>query len=595
MDEIEPIDTYKDLFERRGDVFKTDREDGVKSRSMSGGFGFSEDDEKFRGKDRVSVSLNQVFPWVTSVTERVTANPFAIAISGAPQTAELFDKWLTPNVLIPAAVRLLKGVLNDGYSYVLPYNEKVNGVDVVKIKVLESDRVLFDECDDPTGEDARSVAYMTTMLKKRAAEKYEVDEKSMRSSSDPAEPYINLPTEKHVIVTTLYTKTESGVDISVFVSGIEIESKRRTIAGARRVPIVRVPGIAIWMPSTEQWHWRGAYWMVYDLLRSANYQMSAHTERIATAPLAKLTGDSRLISGIEDVWADMHRKVQTFAPFNGVDPITGQPLAPPILFPENRDNSDLLNGVSLIGAMVSEILGKPIADPPKDEREINAIMRKASGDASANEMIANLKDGIRQMAECVIDLFAALNLAPDTASARVGIEAGPVYAANRERKIMQLMAIDKMIKEDPANPALAIIIANLDLEDAEKNILMGRLANNSVQTQQAQAALAAKDQELASLNQQLMFMREALLGEKAKSEADIYIAQLNNASREKIEAMKQQGADERAIAQIIAEQEAHISKFRADYLKAENDRLKNVIQYVPNAGPVGGMMGVPRY
>ena len=335
--------------------------------------------------------------------------------------------------------------------------------------------------------------------------------------------------------------------------------------------------------------------MVYDLLRSANYQMSAHTERIATAPLAKLTGDSRLTAGLEDQWADAHRKPQLMLPYNGVDPITGQPLAPPILFPENRDNSDLLNGVQMIGALVSEILGKPIADPPKDEREINAIMRKASGDASANEMIANLKDGIRQMAECVIDLFAALNLAPDTASARVGIEAGPVYAANRERKIMQLMAIDKMIKEDPSNPALAIIIANLDLEDAEKNILMGRLANNSIQTQQAQAALAAKDQELANLNQQLMFMREALLGEKAKSEADIYIAQLNNQNKIIVEQMKQSGADERLMAEIIAEQEKQLQNAREGFMKANLDRMRNQVQYVPNAGPVGGMMGVPRY
>lgn len=575
-----------DLLDRKGTQWNRDKEDVCNSRSVSSGFGMTEDDQKFRGKDRVSVTLNQVYPWVTTLGERLIAAPFGVSCKGSQICADAIDAYMSPEKIGPISRQMVEGTANDGYSFLLVYN---SGEDV-RLSILESDRVIFDDCDDPTGEDCDMACYVSSMLKSKATAKYGIE--TFRTSDDPFSAYVDDKGTKYISVSTVYRKTKTGVSVDLMVGGEVVEDRHVEIEGMRRLPIIRCVAKQIWLPSTRAWHYRGIYWMVYDLLRTANYQMSSHMERIATAPLAKMIGDYRLAIGHETELNQAHQRPTMFIGINGKDPQTGEAIPPPTLFPENRDNSDLLNGVQTVGALIADILGKPSPEPVRDEKEISALMRKETGDASANMIIRNIKDAFLQAAYVCCDFVFAQTKVPRE-DVKIQIEAGPQSATSKERKIMQLQALYNLIKQDPANPTLPMMIEEMDLSDAEKNMLMTVLQNGAQANQAATQQIGALQQQLAQAQQENQWLRESVLAEREKSTADVYINMQKIASAERIEAMKQSGMDERQLKNIIAESAAQENKARIEFEKAQSARIDNRVQLVPGAR-VSTTMGMPR-
>ena len=158
---------------------------------------------------------------------------------------------------------------------------------------------------------------------------------------------------------------------------------------------------------------------------------------------------------------------------------------------------------------------------------------------------------------------------------------------------MQLQALYNLIKQDPANPTLPMMIEEMDLSDAEKNMLMTLLQNGAQANQAATQQIGALQQQLAQAQQENQWLRESVLAEREKSAADVYISMQKIASAERIEAMKQSGMDERQIKDIIAKSAEQENKARIEFEKAQSARIDNRVQLVPGAR-VSTTMGMPR-
>jgi len=91
----------------------------------------------------------------------------------------------------------------------------------------------------------------------------------------------------------------------------------------------------------------------------------------------------------------------------------------------------------------------------------------------------------------------------DVSSYYIVIDKGPMDQTQKQRSISVLLAISNMIKENPSNPALPLIIQNSELSQEEKEQLIASLQGNGQLPPQVVQAMQQKDAQLAEMQAQL--------------------------------------------------------------------------------------------
>ena len=596
MEDITLLQRVKDFLDRRNPVIKRDQDDLKQSRSLSSGFAFTERDDEFRGEDRAKIVANVLRPWINTVISSYTANPFGVGVKrsngmGAPEMNMILDYVQSKCDFTDLAANILEAVLNDGYAYVLTTNEvddpETNSQYPHPI-LLDSNRTFMDDSEDPTGADCDMAVYVSVIKKTKAESIYNIDRYKLKQATDPFAEYNFLKDSiNYTTIATVYEVVEDGVQVSKLCHGIEIDEPV-IIAGMKRLPIVRIAGEKVYMPTTEQWHYRGAYWFVFDILRVINYQMSLHAERVAAAPTAKMMLDARVIAGNEDDWKNMNKQPKTYVKYNAVDE-AGNTLPIPQVFPVDKDNTDLISGVQSMTQMVTSILGAPTGEPPKNETEVSVLLRKSVSEATANRYIKALCEGLEAIGEVILQwlptlfdvernynnqMLQAIN---DISGYVVTVDSGPVIASQQSKTVAQLMAVDRLLASNPTSKIIPVIIKNLDMPQEDKQIIIQQLgqAQQPVVDPAMQQAIAQKDQQLqqaSAMNQeaskQIAMLQQSLFEMQTDSKASMWETQQKIAADERKHVMDLQWEREKFMLEL----QAKAGKLTFDAVEKEKDR-----------------------
>lgn len=579
----------REFVKRRKDAIEDDIADLKVSRSFASGFGFTEEDRELRGNARAEITANVMTPWRNAIVSSYTANPFGVSArrydgmdaSGVNKT---LGYECEKSDIVDVATRALEDLVDDGYAYVLidtGYDNPQTKTQYSKPVLLDNSRVFFDECIDPTGGDAPMVVYLDPILKDTAESRYGLSKLKMKSLADPFQElaYFGKYPGNYTTVATVYELTADGVQISTLVHGMEI-GKPRLIPGLSRQPIVRFVGRRVWKQSKEIHVWRGAYWDVFDLLRTINFDMSLYAERIATEPTTKFLAPKGAFAGQSAQLSDINKTPKLYVEYNEFDE-TGRQISRPDVFPSNKNHGDLLESVSLIKQMVQEILGTPNAEAPANETAEAVLLKRSNQEATISRFLKNLKEGLeevgRVMLEMMPSLFAMdrqttsglLSAIQSTSEYFIVCDNGPIAQSQKQRANAQLLAIGKLIREDPSSPVLPIIVKNLEIPDEDKAAIaaamqggnvaqaMQQLQATTMQNQQLQQAFAESQKTVAALQQALFEMQN-------DSRSKILIAQMESENKLQLKQMELANSSAELQAQIIADAQAQTRKLQAE-------------------------------
>ena len=578
--------------QRRKDAIDADSTDLKVSRSFASGFGFTEEDRELRGsKGRAEITANVMVPWRNNVISSYTANPFGVGARRYDgQDASLVNSVLLYECdkadLVDVATRALENVVDDGYAYILidtDYDNPQAKTQYSRPVLLDNSRVFFDDCDDPTGADAQMVVYLEPILKDTAEARYGVRRDQMRFNASPFQDLTSLVKDdgNYTTVATVYELGADGVIVTTMVHG-QVIGEPKFVPGLSRQPIVRIVGRRVWLQSKEIHVWRGAYWDVFDLLRTINFDMSLFAERIATNPTTKFLAPKGAFDGQSSQLADINKDPRLYIEYNEFDS-TGRPIQKPEPFPVDKNHGDLLESVGTVKAMVQEILGTPNAEAPANETAEAVLLKKSNQEATVSRFLKNLKEGLEEVGRVMLEMmplmFADVRMSSagqiggvvDVSAYYIVCDSGPIAQSQKQRANAQLLAIGRLIKEDPQSPVLPIIVKNMELPDEDKQAIMQAMqGGNIAQAIQQAQAMAAQNQQLQEQLQEAMkqiaALQQALFEMQNDSRAKILIAQMEIQTKLEIKRMELAASNAELQAQIVADAQAQTQKLQAEMM-----------------------------
>lgn len=579
------ITNVKDFLDRNSPVIKRDRDDLKLSRGIRSGFGFSQTDKDLRGVNRAEITLNLLKPWINSVVGNYSINPYTISVErydggDSSNINEIMDYVQSKCDITELSTNILESIMDDGYAYVLVANEVDNpqtNSQYPKPTLLDPDRLYMDYCEDKTGEDCDMAVYISLIKKSKAKKLYNINDYTLRETDVFADYTSNDDTKYYTTVATVYERVPQGVTVTKICHGVLVEEPV-LLSGFTRIPIVRIVGERVYLDSLKTERYRGAYWLVYDLLRTANFQMSKHAEIMATSPTPKMLLDGRTIDGKREYWQQINRSPMAYVEYNAIDE-SGNPLPKPEVFPKDEsDGVSLLGGVKELTAMVNTILGTPTSDPINNETEVSVLLRKSINEANSNRYIKNLCEGMEAIGDVILmwlpllfDVTRTYNnkilqAISDTTPYYTVVTKGPIEANQKDKIVVQLMAIENMIAKNPTSKILPSIIKNVDMPDETKAEILGIISGNNVPVVDPamQQALAQKDLQLqqsnalvVELQKNVAMLQQSLFEMTNDSKAKILDTQLRIASDERI-----------AMAKLQWEREKYIMDTQAKGIKA---------------------------
>ena len=604
------LDRLNSFVDRRRDVIERDLGDQKVSRSFGSGFGFTEQDRELRGSEgRAEITANVMRPWVNKVISDYTSAPFTISARRFDnQDASVVNSILNYETekadLADIAGEALATILNDGYAYVLvdtAYDNPGTKTQYAKPKLLDNGRTFFDECDSATGADCPMVVYLDLIRKETAEDKYDLSPRTLKNAKDPFAgiSYYGKDPANYTTIATVYELTSQGCEISTVVHGQQI-GKTKLIPGMSRIPIVRLAADKIWIESLGEWVYRGAYWFIFDLLRTINFTMSLQAERIATAPTAKFLAAEGTFNGMSASLADINKSPKLYVEYKRAD-ATGRDLPPPVPFPNDKDYSDLMGIVKQTNDMVIAILGNPSAEPQANETAESVLLRRTVQEATVSRYLKSLKEGLEEIGKVMLDFMptlfgvdrqvdtGTLQAVYDIESYYIVIDNGPLFKSQQQRSISVLMALSTLIAQNPANPVLPLIIKLSELDDASKQELMQAMAPKGPAElpPEVMQQMAAKDQQITQMQAQLAEAGKTVAALQTNlnvmlddTQNKYRIAVLDNQTKIMIERMKLAANDAKLQAEIQADFAKQQQDIQADILK-ESMKLRAQAPTVP--------------
>lgn len=591
------LDRINSFIDRRKDIIERDLGDLKVSRSFSSGFGFTEEDRELRGKKgRAEITANVMRPWITKVVNDYDNNPFSLSARrydgmDASAVGNVLDYESEESDVADVCSMALQDVLNDGYAYVLvDVATNGNGEQYSNPVILDNGRVFFDHCDNPTGADCQMAVYLDLIRKDTAESRYGINMRMARGVDDPFSSisYYGSSSSQYTTIATVYEMTDSGCEITTLVHGRQV-GETRTIPGCSRLPIVRFAGERIWLETKEEWVYRGAYWYVFDLVRTINFTMSLQAERIATNPTTKFLSAKGAFAGQSGNLVDLNKNPKLYAEYNRFDE-TGREIPAPIPFPVDKDNSDLMSVVERTNAMVMSILGSPSGEAPANETAEAVLLKRNVQEATVSRFLKSARESMEEVGKIMLEMMPVLfgsyritsrgHLLPvmSVEGYYIAVDSGPIAQSQKQRVTGILMAISKLVQENPGNPVLPAIIRNTELPENEKAELMQRLGSGQnpaateqaiQQAQQQSAQMAAQLQEAEKTISALQIQLNAMMDDTVNK---YRIAQLDAQTKLQIKAMElaadNQAQHTKIMADAALQQQEAVMKIEAERAKA---------------------------
>lgn len=589
------LDKIKDLMNERSDYAERDRIDLDTARSVLSGFGFDEDDRKYRG-NKPEITIPVINQWINEVATAYERNPFSIELKGNRDLAAyryIFDK-LNSKILQLSNKALIDSI-SVGYTYGLV---STNVVDVMQnwqdidIQLIDPRKVIVGYCEEADLSDCDTAIVIDILDKEKAKAKFELDDYDLRGSRDVLYGYdIVMDSKTQVSVITLYERISEGVRVSKVVYNKVID---QVVIPIKRLPLVRFYGDSCYIDKKE--HYRGVYQLISDLWKLVNFGASEIQARIATAPTANFIGDPAAIAADPEAYEiGSDRNFLPSKSWQG-----NEQLGQVQQISKNLEISELQNTVTAFMASITQMLGSVSVESRANETAEAILARRSSAEATINKYVTNLRSSLIAFGTVILEHISVYYDSPrevdgyiipslsNIEGIDVVIKQGPIEASRRQADLQQMLAFYSLAKESNPNAfgiVGPVILSQADLPDDVKRSIMPLFAQNNsaqqitAQTQQIaqlQQQLAAQAQQIAALNQDKSALQIQLNEFVDDSEIKLRIAQMDNETKIYLKRLELAANNEELIAKLQAEYNALQTKMQNDLIK---QRMK--LQSIP--------------
>jgi hypothetical protein len=563
----EVIGKVKKLMDSRSGYWSRDVEDLDTSRSLSSGFGFDEDDRKYRGELKPEVTVNRLRSWVDQVVAAYDLRPFVLNIKSqkgadAGPLRWVFDDIQETSDITELASECLRDAVNDGWAYLLVTaeveNEELNWQKPI-IKKIDARQVVVDFGNDLTLKDCDIAIVIDVIKKDRAEDMYGIDEDDLQYNNDILKGYdLHMDPNTQCSVITCYELIHNkGVQITKIVHHKIVD--QTTIPQLKRLPLIRCCGEAVYVDKEK--HYRGAYHFVADLLKLLNYTTSEEQARIAQSETANWAVDRKSIANNPNDWKQgSNSLVKGFDSWDG-----NEQLQAPVRVDKALQLQELIVSKEATTVQIADILGAPTTQAVAGETAEGVLTRRAVAEASTNRYIKNLKTALKQVGEVILQYMGVLYDVPRIDNGRVlpalsgqinayyiNVDEGPLVAGQRIRELEQLLALNDMLiktSQDPlAKKMFGVILDAADVSEEYKQeirqaIVAGEI--NQQQIEQMSLELEATKQNLVrasdyirQLETHIQKEEQKLAVERMKISADLMKNESNNETKVYIEERK---------------------------------------------------------
>jgi hypothetical protein len=529
MEEKEIKDKLKEFAENYRTEHSTNVMDFKVSKNLAAGNGFQiYNAGTIWNKDRARVCVNLLEPVVNSVVYKFTENPFDFV----PQGQFPFETdWSELKFQLGSCLR---DAVIDGISYLLVYKKE----EEIKYTRLNNFNVIFGECDYSDGEDVKEAVYV---------DKRDTGKKQTKTEMFATFENILDLKKNDIPVVTYWFKEGDGVRTVKF-EGDEIVSN--VFQEIKHIPIVRIYGKEV--PINFKKNWRGLYYLVKDLLRTIDFEMSLVQERIATAPNhAYWIAEETLGNNLEEM-SKLNDIPTAFKTYKATNPNNPGVILPP---PQKNDLAtnvmDLMQSYEMHKATVYEILGTVAGEEKGNETAEAVLLRRETKDTAVNDLIKNLLDSAHQLCEILFDFTGV----------KVNVQSDLFAKARQNEELQKIIALTQFISQNKmAYTVTPVLISKLDVDEKSKQMLIQLLSQEKEEGEDQNQMIEMLKME----NQQL----------RADKEAQVVAAQINREAQMATKTLDAQIKQEELRlkwAELGMQQEGEKIKLAQEAEKIQND------------------------
>jgi hypothetical protein len=374
-----------------------------------------------------------------------------------------------------------------------------------------------------------------------------------------------------------------------------------------------------------------------DPAKMVNWAANQTAEKLAIAPKATTYVDWRSIVRHKEVWNASSRINPPYLPWDSVSPDGKDVYQPPQDRQSNVDVSSSNAAQANYQQLLSTILGINPAGSnvagAGNETAASVLTRGISADLSNFQYSDNLATTIKAMGKGIIELapntydtprllrlidakgqatdqemnIAELDIKPSMLD--VDVDAGPMLASRKREARSQLVALGSIVGPEAALVFASDIIRSTEMPDAEAiaskvdifaQTKLGLAQPGTEQDPEAVAALQAAQTTIDTLTQQLQEtwryaqgLEQQVLSSEQDNKTKLVIAAENNASKERIAAINQQGELTKTQMELVAESDLVAQQAQADLAKIDAEAPPPTI-VVAGAKPVLKAVGGTR-
>ncbi len=493
--EQEVLKNLKLFVERFKETHDVNSKDFKVSKNISSGNGFAVSNwGSVWNKNRARVSVNLLEPAINSIVYKFTDSPFDFKTEADIDLPEL--KFQLSSSLRECVI--------DGLSYILVYKEN----DRIRFSKLNNFNVVYDDCDYPSGKDAKEVVYI---------DKKKVDPKNYRRTPlcVQLEAVLNLK-KNEVPVVTYWKRDEKGV------TTYKIENDR--VASVVSQPIEHIPIARIYAKEVfinYEKNWRGLYYLVKDILRTVDFELSLAQERIATAPnhlywIAEesIGSDIQKYSKVNDI-PTFHK---TYKATSALNP--GVILPAPVRNDQASNLGDLMAVFGVHQEIITRILGTISGEEKGTETAEAVLLRRESKDTAVNDLIKNLLDSSHLIAD-IIKEFTGMECS---------VSSDIFDKAKKAQDLEKIIALTTYVNNNPqAYSILPVLIAKLDVDENTQQTMLQLMSQDKAENQDSKNRLEMLEME----NKQLRANAESeVLAASIEREARLATKQMDMAMKQ---------------------------------------------------------------
>lgn len=503
------------------------------------------------------------------------------------------------------------------------------------VKIDDPNSVFIDPTDkSQTGEDARW-GYLIDFVSNEFIESMYGEEYCTNAKAPQVgyQKHIVIPKETTPVV-TLYVREKSIVKRWFFEDGTFIDGTKPSLptVGSRnielsiinvykivggevvaetkleadRIPIIRVVGDT--QRAGDGVRWVGIVEQMKTPQRNANRYLNQEKEIVETTPIAPWVGTVGQFKGVEDYWRNAHKKAFSAIFYNAEN---GSPR------PERMDQSsnstpsiagrqNAMNDMDQVTGIYQNQMGD--TSGAGDESGESIRLRNSIGEIQWQHYYQNMNKSIESAIELITQLipliydydfeldgemvnFANLKLDRYKSEAFVGA----LNESQKQKNINNLMVITSMLPEDKKTAFIDIIASAIESDkkaEIEKRIQklipaeFIEQAENAMDPQaqqaleQAMQASQAQQSQIEQMNQYIVQLQNQIIEMENDSKAMLLKAQMDNETRLELERMKQEGLNQRQVADMIAEANQRQEE-RIKELVSQIQAPKEVLSYNP--------------